>query len=66
MNNSIEKETANQPIIELEINIDDTTVEKCVIYQGETPENVAQKIIEKYNLNKEEGQLVIDQLKNHF
>lgn len=56
----------NKPILEVEINIDDKTVERCFIYKGETAESVSQKIVEKYNLNNEEKQVVFEQLANYF
>ena len=56
----------NRAILEVEINIDDRTVEKCTIYEGETPESVTQKIVDKHNLNMEERELVIKQLRSHI
>ena len=55
-----------QPIMEVEINIDERIAEKCYIYNEESPTDIAHRIATKYNLNKDEKQLILKQLKQHF
>ena len=53
-------------MLEIEINIDDDIVERCVIYTDDTPESVAKNLIEKYKLNYEERKIILDQLRGYF
>jgi hypothetical protein len=55
-----------QPIMEVEINIDERIAEKCYIYNKESPRDIAAKIATKYNLNKDERILILKQLRQHF
>jgi len=50
----------------VEINIDEETVEKCVIYKGEQLDAIADNIAHKYNLNKAEREVIINQLSKYF
>ena len=54
------------PILEVEINMDEKNVEKCVVDKGETCESVVEKVVVKYSLNDIEQKLVLDQLKVYF
>lgn len=59
-------ESKKKLILEVEINIDDKAAETCLIYEGDTPESVIQKIAEKHKLSKEERKAIMDQLKQCF
>jgi len=52
--------------MELELKIDEKLVYSCLVYEGDTPQALANKIAKKYKLIEEEKKLVIDQLNQHF
>jgi len=62
----VKKENTKVPILEVEINIDNKVIEKCLIYEGDTPETIIQKVGQKHRLNKEEREIIMNQLKQHF
>jgi len=53
-------------IMEIEINIDAKIVEKCLVYVGETPEDVSRRIAKKHQLTEKERRIVFEQLKLQF
>ena len=53
-------------LMEIELNIDKEIVEKCPIYEGDNSEDLAKKLIKKYNLNETEGKIILTQLKEYF
>lgn len=59
-------EDERTPLLEVEINIDERTVEKCVIYKGELLQEVVDSIARKYSLNETERSLIINQLSKYF
>lgn len=54
------------PILEVEVNINEKVVEKCIIYKGDTCEAVASKLAEKYHLKDSEKEVVIKQLQKYL
>ena len=52
--------------MEIEINIDEELAEKCLVYEGDTSENLARRIAKKHKLSEEETRIIMCQLKQHF
>ena len=52
--------------MEIEINIDEEIVERCVIYEGDSAEKLSKHMAKKYNLNEEERQAIIEQLERNL
>jgi len=60
------RDTYRVPILEVEVNINEKVVEKCIIYKDDTCENIAKKLAKKYNLKDNEKKLIIQQLHKHL
>lgn len=60
------RDSKRVPILEVEVNINEKVVEKCIIYKDDTCENVAKKLAKKYNLKENEKKLIIQQLNKHL
>jgi len=52
--------------MEIEININEEIVERCVIYEGDTPEELSKSMSKKYNLTEDETNIIIEQLRSYL
>ena len=54
--------TEIEPKFEIDVNIEGKELEKCVIYEGETADQVADRIVKKHQLTEEDKQVILQQL----
>lgn len=57
------KREERKSIVEIEVNIDEEMVERCVIYEGDTVEDVANKLAKKHKLTEGEKKTIKKQLR---
>jgi hypothetical protein len=54
------------PKFEAEIKINEELVEKCVVYEGQTAEEVTEMVAKKHGLEAEAKKVVLEQLQKNF
>ena len=54
------------PVSKVEVKINESVKELCIIYEGQTAEEVANKIAAKHKLNSISKQAIIQDLEQHL
>ncbi len=54
------------PILEVEIKISESVKELCIIYSGQTAEEVAEKVVTKHALGEEAKKEIVAELERQF